>query len=88
MDNADGFTCCRDNLLLDEELVVADSIFDEPGDEDESVHPSDVSDATERVVRSYFERGDPDEVVIDLETVCDNGGGHMSRLHQNTSTYF
>ena len=69
MDNADGFTCCQDNLLLDEELVVADSIFDEPGDEDESVHSSDVSDATERVVRSYFERGDPDEVVIDLETL-------------------
>ena len=56
MDNADGFTCCQDNLLLDEELVVADSIFDEPRDEDESVYPSDVSDAMERVVRSYSKK--------------------------------
>ena len=56
VDNADGFTCCQDNLLLDEELVVKDSIFDEPTDEDESVYPSDVSAATEQVVRSFSKK--------------------------------
>ena len=35
----------------------------------ETLQSAETSDATERVIKSYFERGDPEESAVDLETV-------------------
>lgn len=60
-------SCCREKELIEQDFVIED---DHANVQNEAIHSTDeVSEATENVIKSYFERGNPDESVIDLETV-------------------
>jgi len=61
-------TCCRKKVLDLEDLRVADG-FELPNDDDNGFDVLEVTTQTENLVKSYFERGEPDEMVFDLQTV-------------------
>ncbi len=61
-------SCCRKKELKEQDfLLEADTANVQNSKSVESA--DEISKATENVIKSYFERGDPDESVIDLETV-------------------
>ena len=60
--------CCRNKVLDDEDSKITDGC-DLPKMDDNGYDILEVSFQTENLVKSYFERGEPDELVIDLQTV-------------------
>ena len=60
--------CCRNKVLDDEDSKITDGC-DLPNMDDNGYDILEVSSQTENLVKSYFERGEPDELVIDLQTV-------------------
>ena len=60
--------CCRNKVLDDEDSKITDGC-DLPNMDDNGYDILEVSFQTENLVKSYFERGEPDELVIDLQTV-------------------
>ena len=69
-DPGDNLECCRDNMLTEQDLKVADRCKDVGGNE-EMLEEADERfvQVTEGLVSSYYERGEPDEQVVDLQTV-------------------
>ena len=64
----DGFECCREQVLSDADFKIADG-FEIPNDDAEGHDILEVVATTDNLVKSYFERGEPDEMAIDLQTV-------------------
>ena len=60
--------CCWNKVLDDEDSRITDGC-DLPNMDDNGYDILEVSSQTENLVKSYFERGEPDELVIDLQTV-------------------
>ena len=60
--------CCRNKVLDDKDSKTTDGC-DLPNMDDNGYDILEVSFQTENLVKSYFERGEPDELVIDLQTV-------------------
>lgn len=61
--------CCRKKALSEEFLKIDDG-FKLPNEEGSGHEGSEVeSESTENLVKSYFEREEPDEIAIDLQTV-------------------
>ena len=60
--------CCRNKVLDDEDSKITDGC-DLPNMDDNGYDILEVSFQTENLVKPYFERGEPDELVIDLQTV-------------------
>ena len=60
--------CCRNKVLDDKDSKTTDGC-DLPNMDDSGYDILEVSFQTENLVKSYFERGEPDELVIDLQTV-------------------
>lgn len=60
-------SCCREKKLTELDFVLE---AEQANVQNEAIHSTDeVSEATENIIKSYFDRGNPDESVIDLETV-------------------
>ena len=59
---------CRNKVLDDEDSRITDGC-DLPNMDDNGYDILKVSSQTENMVKSCFERGEPDELVIDLQTV-------------------
>lgn len=65
----DDLACCRNNHLQPGDLHVSETIAEEgQALGDEEVVPVD-DNTIKNVIESYFERGNPDELYLDLETV-------------------
>ena len=60
--------CCRHKILTEADLMVEDG-FELPNDDDEGHDILELGTATDNIVLSYFERGETDEIAVDLETV-------------------
>lgn len=61
-------SCCRDHLLSEEDLTVLDADC-LSGGSSEAFDGREVHLEIERLIKSYFERGEPDDRVLDLHTV-------------------
>lgn len=61
------FKCCRGSILSDCEMTVAENFCLDLEDDDFAYQ--DVDEATKLLSQSYFERGEPDKLVLDLNTV-------------------
>lgn len=61
-------SCCRDHLLSEEDLSVLDADC-LSGDDSEAFDGKEVHLEIERLIKSYFERGEPDDRALDLYTV-------------------
>jgi len=65
----ENLKCCRNIYLPKDEYSVLEMEYEDlENDEDEGA-AGEVSKVTKRVIKSYFERGDPQEFFIDLGTV-------------------
>ena len=62
------YSCCRNNLLTEEEMTVTEAKGNVV-DDAETLSGDDVWRETEWLAKSFFERGEPEEQVIDLQTV-------------------
>ena len=62
------YSCCRNNLLTEEEMTVTEAKGNVV-DDAEKLSGGDVWRETEWLAKSFFERGEPEEQVIDLQTV-------------------
>ncbi|KAK3737060.1 hypothetical protein QZH41_003693 [Actinostola sp. cb2023] len=65
--DAVDWKCCRDIRLQDNDMLVEER-FDIADSEDDW-SGEDITDFTDNLVKDYFERGEPDDRAIDLETV-------------------
>ena len=68
--NDQEFACCRLSVLSDSEVSVTEASYQELEGDDDSFC-EEVDEVSKQLVKSYFERGDPEEVAIDLNTVYD-----------------
>jgi hypothetical protein len=79
----ENFNCCRSKYFPKEEWSVLERKY-----EDRLENEEDVSDVTKRVIKSYFERGEPQEFLLDLETVyavlSDERSNDFMRIPLNT----
>lgn len=66
----ESLECCRKTELTEIEQRITDAVLDDGTQEnDEDVILDGVEQNLEGVIKSYFERGEPDELYLDLETV-------------------
>lgn len=63
-----GTACCCKKILDVDDSIITDG-FELPNNDENGFDVLEVATQTENLVRSYFERGEPDEMVIDLQTV-------------------
>ena len=76
-------SCCRNHRLAQAEITVSEGEFTFVDNTEES-DPSAVNMEVEEIVAAYFERGDPEDQVIDLQTVysllCEDDEGAILRI--------
>ena len=76
-------SCCRNHRLTQAEITVSEGEFTFVDDYEES-DPSAVNMEVEEIAAAYFERGEPEEQVIDLQTVysllCEDDEGTILRI--------
>ena len=67
---SDGdFSCCRHSILPAETLNVNEEIDQESETTGDYYAMNDLNMQTDQIVTSFFEMGEPDDLLLDLETV-------------------
>ncbi|KAL9979615.1 hypothetical protein ACROYT_G017298 [Oculina patagonica] len=69
--NGHEFSCCRNQLLSEEEMIVVESDYNAEVENDARLrfNGDALWNESEQLVSSFFERGEPEEQVVDLNTV-------------------
>ncbi|EDO36997.1 predicted protein [Nematostella vectensis] len=62
-------SCCRNVILTDDDIAVKESIRDEVMEDKTEEAMGEVTQVMDNILKSYFERGEPSELLIDLPTV-------------------
>ena len=68
-DPLEGDVVCSREKVLDLDDLRVGGGFELPNDHDKGFDVLEVTTQTENLMKSYFKRGEPDEMVIDLQTV-------------------
>ena len=67
--NEHDFSCCRHQILPAQSLDVDEDADDDSESARGYAAMNELNEQTEQIVTSFFERGEPDELMLDLETV-------------------